>query len=269
MDEAEYHAHPALSQSLAKLLLPPSVPAKFKWARDNPRPPKKAFDLGHGAHKLVLGVGAPLVVVQTTAKDGTQSDAPDMRTKAAQEHAKEIREGGGVPLLRKDFETVQAMAGALRSNPVAMALLSNGAAEQSAFWTDERGVERRSRFDYIPDLSIPVITDYKSTTDASPKAFGKSVYNFCYDLQDAWYREAAEAIGLGEVAFAFVAQETEPPYLSAVYELDTEAQEVGRRKVSRALDTYVDCMESGVWPGYPTDIQPLSLPRWATREDAA
>lgn len=269
MDEPEYHAHPALSQSLAKLLLPPSVPAKFKWAREHPQPPRKAFDFGHAAHALVLGVGAPIEVIQVTAKDGTKSDAPNRMTNSAKEHEKEIRAAGSVPLLREDYETVQAMAEALRSNPTAMALLSHGAAEKSVFWTDERGIERRCRYDYIPALSVPAIVDYKSTVDASKREFGRSTYKFGYDIQDAWYREAAEAIGLGEVSFAFVAQEKTPPYLAAVYELDERAREIGRRRVARALDIYQQCTEANDWPGYSTDIQPLSLPSWATGEDDA
>lgn len=263
MDEQEYHSHPALSQSLAKLLLPPSVPAKFKWAKENSQPPRKAFDFGHAAHSLVLGVGKPVEVIQATAKDGVKSDATDRRLKSAQDHEKEIRAAGNVPLLREELTTVQAMAEALRSNRTAMALLSHGAAEKSVFWTDDRGIERRSRFDFIPTLAIPAITDYKSTVDASPEAFAKSVYNFGYHFQDAYYCEAAEAADLGEVAFAFVAQEKTPPYLAAVYELDGEAKDAGRRRVAQALDIYQQCTEADEWPGYSPAIETLSLPRWA------
>jgi hypothetical protein len=29
------------------------------------------------------------------------------------------------------------------------------------------------------------------------------------------------------------------------------------------LDLYAECKASGNWPGYPSTIQPLSLPAWA------
>ena len=45
-----------------------------------------------------------------------------------------------------------------------------------------------------------------------------------------------------------------------------QAMEHGRKLYLRDLETYMRCKESGVWPAYPSDIQVLSLPRWATYE---
>src|SRR3954471_5458063 len=91
--ELAYHAdcvsEGSLSCSGAKKLLPPSCPALFKWERENPPPPKRQFDFGHAAHKLVLGVGPELVGV----------DAPDWRTNAAKAQRDEARARGAVPLL--------------------------------------------------------------------------------------------------------------------------------------------------------------------------
>lgn len=269
--EPDYHEHPALSQSLAKLLLPPSVPAKFKWRRENPSPPSRAFDFGHAAHALVLGKGAPITVIQATAKDGAKSDADSRRTKSAQEHEAEIRGSGAVPVLRSELEQVQAMAEAIRQHPVASVLLSGGAAEQSVFWTDERGIHRRARFDYQPDLDVPAVSDYKTTTDASPgpRGFAKSVAQYGYHFQAAWYVEAAAAVGLGDVEFALICQEKDPPYLVGVYQPTERALERGRALVALALDTYADCAATDTWPGYSPDITPIDLPEWAYREDIA
>jgi hypothetical protein len=62
-----YHADPvpaelggSLSSSGAKLLLPPSCPAIYQWARTHPTY-SDAFDFGHAAHKKVLGAGAEIV----------------------------------------------------------------------------------------------------------------------------------------------------------------------------------------------------------------
>nr|WP_246232796.1 PD-(D/E)XK nuclease-like domain-containing protein [Nakamurella aerolata] len=269
MPEPEYHAHPALSQSLAKLLLPPSVPAKFLWARENPAPPKKEFDFGHAAHALVLGEGMGVEILQVTAKDGSRTDAENRRAKSTQEHEAAAREAGNIPLLRSEAGRVEAMADAIKRHPVASVLLSSGAAEQSVFWTDERGVDRRARFDHVPDLAVPAVTDYKTTTDASPGAFAKSVAGYRYHFQAAWYVEAAAAAELGHVEFALIAQEKEPPYLVGVYQPSVRAIERGRDLVARALDIYQQCTETGVWPGYSPDIEPLDLPEWAYREDIA
>src|SRR5512135_3837265 len=88
-----YHADPvptgSLSSSGARLLLPPSTPAHFRWAREHPRPSTPAMDFGRAAHRIVLGVGEDLVEVQ----------ADSWRTKAAQQAADEARAAGKTPLL--------------------------------------------------------------------------------------------------------------------------------------------------------------------------
>src|SRR5690606_6451240 len=114
IDVDDYHRDPvpggSLSSSGARDLLPPSCPAKFRYDRDNPGPTsKRHFDLGHAAHKLVLGVGAPLVVIE----------ADSYRTKAAQEQQKAAHLAGHVPLLEHEHEQVQAMAAAIREHPIA------------------------------------------------------------------------------------------------------------------------------------------------------
>ena len=74
--EALYHRDSgSLSFSGAKLLLPPSCPAKFKERMDNPPKPKRIFEFGHLVHLEVLGKGV----------DTVEIDANDYRTKAARE----------------------------------------------------------------------------------------------------------------------------------------------------------------------------------------
>jgi PDDEXK-like domain of unknown function (DUF3799) len=257
LDEEVYHEDPALSSSGARAIL--KSPAKFAHAREHGQPRKAAFDFGHAAHALVLGVGQPLVVVE----------ADSWRTNAAQRQRDEAYEVGAVPLLRGDFATVTEMAAALRGHPTAHRLLyGSGAAELSGFWTDEAtGVACRSRFDWLreaPDGAA--IVDYKSTGDAGPRGFAKSVAEFGYHQQDAWYRAAAAALGLGDLPFVFIAQEKTPPYLVACYELDDAAVNAGGRRNRAAVELFAECTETGVWPGYAPGITLLGLPPWAVRD---
>ncbi|WP_433855104.1 hypothetical protein [Streptomyces kronopolitis] len=142
---AEYHADPAPggSSSGARLLLPPSCPALFRWEQDNPPAPKATFDFGHAAHKEVLGVGPDLVAL----------DYDDWRTKAAREERDELRAAGAVPLLRDDYQQVLDMAAAIRQHPVASRLFEpdSGTAESALVWRDgPTGVMRRALLDWAP-----------------------------------------------------------------------------------------------------------------------
>ena len=253
MGEADYHGHASLSSSGARALL--RSPAKFHHERLHGRPGKRVFDFGHAAHGLVLGVGEPLVLV----------DADDWRTAAAKAARDAAYAAGSVPLLLREYSVVEAMAARIRAHPVASRLFEQGVAERSFFWTDEAtGVECRARTDWLRVTeSGVVVVDYKTCTDASPRGFGKSVAEWGYHQQDAWYRDAVAACMSIDAPFVFVAQEKTPPYLVGCYQLDDEAVEAGWVANRAARRLFRACTETGVWPGYSDQIETIGLPRWA------
>jgi hypothetical protein len=265
MTNEEYHAdRGSLSSSGARLLLPPSCPALFRHAQDTPAEPKKTFELGTAAHKLVLGEGPDLV----------QVDAEKWTTNAVKAEVAAIRDEGGIPLKPAEYEQVHAMADALRRHPIAAALFdpARGRPEQSLFWRDRpTGVMRRARFDWLPDARSGrlIIPDYKTCRSAEPAALERAVQEFGYHQQDDWYRAAARALDLADdsAAFVFVCQEKTAPYLVTVVEMDATARRIGAARNRRALEVFAECTESGVWPGYSDDIAYLSLPTWAAIRD--
>lgn len=253
----------SLSSSGARKLLPPSCPALFRYEQDHPQPSKKTFDIGNAAHKVVLGEGPELVVI----------DADRWDTNAAKAAVADVRAAGGVPLKRGEYDQVLDMADAIRRHPVASALFApeSGQPEQSVFWTDgPTGITRRARFDWLPDPRAGrlIIPDYKTCRSAEPSALARAVDEYGYHCQDDWYRAAARAADLGEdPAFVFVCQEKTAPYLVTVIELDSAARRIGAARNRRAIETYARCTETGYWPGYSDDITYLSLPVWAERRD--
>ncbi|WP_244971776.1 PD-(D/E)XK nuclease-like domain-containing protein [Gordonia rubripertincta] len=260
LPDTEYHAdRRSLSYSGAKLLLPPSTPAKFRWAMDNPRPPKREYDFGHVAHTLVLGTGSDIVVV----------DAPDWRTKVAKEQRAAAYEADQVPILKREFASALAMETALREHPIAGALFAEGRAEVSVYADDPAtGVRRRARPDWLTHLRSGrlAIVDYKTTDNANPAAFTRSVSSYRYDMQCDWYTDVCEAVGLGDnPAFLFVAQEKEPPYAVSVNELTADDVRIAHRLNRFAIDLYARCTETNTWPGWDS-INLIELSRWAAYE---
>lgn len=251
----EYFAHPALSASGAKKLLPPSCPAIFKWEQDNPPASSDAFDFGHAAHKLVLGEGETIVEVE----------AKDWRTKNAQEAQQKAYYEGRIPLLSKDLRKAEAMAKVVSEHPMASTLFDPafGLPEQSLFWQED--IWRKRRLDWLPEPidGRMILADYKTSASANPEAFRKSAGNFGYYMDAAWSIDAVKALGLCEdAAFIMVVQEKTAPYLITVVELDADALRLGREQNERAIQTYIRCMDSDTWPSYSDDVVLLSLPRW-------
>jgi hypothetical protein len=265
LPEHEYHRDPALSSSGARAIL--RSPARFAYDREHGRADTTAFDEGHAAHALVLGVGAPLF---TPCDPQTGEPYAEWRSADAKRQVAEARAAGCTPLKADQAATVTAMAARLREHPEAGRLLAAGSGrpEVSGFWTDNAtGVACRVRFDWLHWTGRGwVAVDYKTSPDASPDAFARSAAKYGYHQQDPWYRDGAAALGLGEVPFVFVVQEKDPPYLVGCYELDDEALAAGWRRNRAALDLFATCAASGVWPGYADHITTLSLPRWAVRD---
>lgn len=175
------------------------------------------------------------------------------------------------------WEQVNAMRNAVMDHPMASRLLSApGRAELSVYWNDPvTGVLCRCRPDFWRDDGI--IVDLKSTEDASPEGFAKSIANWRYDVQDPYYidginlmRDQAGRHDIAKAkAFIFIAVEKKFPHAVGVYMLDNESREVGRAKYRAALDTYAACERDNVFPGYGDKIQTISLPAWQLAKAAA
>ncbi|MFD7101894.1 PD-(D/E)XK nuclease-like domain-containing protein [Streptomyces celluloflavus] len=254
----------SLSSTGARRLLPPSCPALFRWEQDHPQPPRKAFDLGTAAHRLVLGDGPDLVPL----------DFDDWRSKAAREARDEARASGAVPLLRGAYDQVQAMASALAAHPVARRLFQpgTGTPESALIWRDgPTGIMRRALLDWCPAPGPGrlIVPDYKTTRDASPESIRRAVDAYGYHQQADWYLSGARALDLADqsAAFVLVFQEKTSPYLVTVVELDAVAMRIGAARNRRAIETYARCVETGHWPGYAHGVAHLSLPAWAENRD--
>ncbi|MFE7799058.1 PD-(D/E)XK nuclease-like domain-containing protein [Nocardia sp. NPDC057440] len=263
IDEAVYHGdRNSLSSSGARKLLPPYTPASFRWMQDNPREEKDYFDVGHAAHSLVLGVGAPIHEVRHD----------DWRSKAAKEERAECYDDGLTPLLTVDYQAVRAMAAAVRSHPLAAALLAHGVAEQSGYHRDPgTDVMLRFRPDWITETrdGRRLIVDYKTSRSADPRLFVASAAKFGYHQQHPWYTEGLQAVLELEYEpdLLFIVQDKNPPYLVSVVGLEGHDIERGRDLNRRAIDIYAECVATGEWPGHPNEIHYLSLPKWSAYQD--
>nr|WP_228513918.1 PD-(D/E)XK nuclease-like domain-containing protein [Frondihabitans sp. VKM Ac-2883] len=238
-------------------------PARFDWWRSHQQPGKQSFDVGHAAHARILGVGSGTITYPN--EHLTPSGA--VSTKAATVvWAEDQRLAGLVPIAPAQAARVDGMAEAVLAHPTARKLLEQvGHAEASIFATDpDTGVPMRARFDFLPDSSeAPVAVDLKTTAkEASALGFAKSIASYGYDVQQEFYERVLVAAGHDRLPFNFLVVETEAPYLVGVHQIDVIWQQMGAAKVQRALDLHAECTATGVWPGYPDEVQLLSPPAW-------
>lgn len=252
---AEYHAHEAVSKSDLDLIH--KSPAHYKGAKHVETP---AMKLGTAVHSLVL---EPAKFAATYCLiDG------DRRTKAVKDEVKAAESAGKVVCTREELDQYAAMAEQVTRSKIGAALLKDSIREHSVF-AEIDGVHVKCR----PDgwsTEKGVLFDLKSTEDASPEGFARTVAKYRYHVQDAFYRHvvaSATNCDADDLSFIFIAVEKKPPFAVALYQLDELATLQGWVDAREDLRRYKAAKESGKWCGYSPRIETLSLPRWAVSSE--
>lgn len=232
--------------------------------------PKKHFLVGTIAHSVVLEPEklAAEYLIEPVAAPKRPTAAQIKATSPSPAAIKSIdfwerfdqRAAGRKIIPREEYETAQRMREALMQHPAAAYLLEAGGVAEESIFFEEQTTKTKGRI--RPDFrstKFNWLIDYKTAQDASPEAFKKSVTQYRYHVQGAWYTDGAIASGLNVDGFAFIVQEKAPPYLVAVYYLGSEEYEIGRAEYLEDCETYQRCLQSGNWHGYPEIMLPLKL----------
>jgi exodeoxyribonuclease VIII len=257
LNDQEYHSRPEISKHGLDVVH--KCPAMFKHSRTAPKEdPSPAMLFGSLAHLAVL------------EPDKFESQAYvlpklDRRTKEgkAEYEYHQSQAIGKTIISQAEKDQLDGMVAAIKADKVASNLLYGIAStEASLFWTDPvEEVECRARLDAIRHDGF--IVDYKTCDDASQAGFSKSVFNFRYHVQAAYYCDALELItGNPSKGFIFLAQEKKAPYLTAIYTVPTALMELGRKEYKKDLETYAKCLFEDQWPGYTQGWTDLVIPSW-------
>jgi len=259
LTNAEYHAHEAISKSDLDAARKSGIHLLDK-KEGPPRASTPVFDFGTAFHAAVLpGEDFSQTAVRMPKEITSKA------TKAGKEFAKEHE--GKIILSHSDSYALDQMMLSVSQHPAASGLLNGelkGKSEQSFFCTDtgDTELELKCRPDFMLDDGSLII-DVKTTTDASPSGFKKSLANFRYFVQAAFYLEVVEkATGRRPEAFIFVAVEKQRPFATGVYVADEECIRIGMEQAREDLLNIAKWKNTGVYPGYSSQAEMISLPKW-------
>lgn len=225
-------------------------PAHFFYKLTHEPERSKALDFGIAMHMKLLEIDrftlnyAMLPKVDRRTKEG----------KAAYDKA--FMEAHGRDLIPEEQWTqMNDMAAKVWSNETAAKLL-DGAHEQIYQWADpETGEVCKVKIDCLTAYEgVPMIVDYKTCDSCEDRAFRAAVRKYGYKFQAGMYAEGVENELLEAVRFAFIAQEKNPPYAVRVFFCDDSFVSAGKLEFHNLLRRYHNCMQSGVWEGYPEGI---------------
>lgn len=252
-----YFSNRALSKSAIDLLL--ECPALYKAWLDSDGEDQKKTDatiFGSMFHKLALEPESFEREFAVTSLN--------LATKAGKEWKESLPPG--VTIIKEDaYESALLMAQAVRDHPQAKFLFQNYEAEIHRYWTRPDGVKCKIKPDIVSTFhnGLRFAADLKSTESVNPEAVRKSIANYGYHRQAAWYLDGLDATGTPCEAFIFIFVEKAHPYLVTMCQLDEEALAKGREDCERAVETLKICQETGLYPCYTREILTVSLPHWA------
>lgn len=253
MTNEEYHKAAGISRSSLWEIYSKS-PFHFK---NGEREETAAMRFGTAYHCAIL---EPNVFdITYCVKDWSAS------TKAGKAREGEVKELGLIPLTLADWDKINRMRDVLFSNSQWLKILTqDGRNELSAFADDpETGHKVKCRLDRLCDNGL--VIDLKTAQDARSFKFIRSVAEYGYHVQEAFYRDVWQWSGNNPVkGFIFLVQEKTAPFDFMPYELSERDISIGREIYKRALETYSECEKSGLWFGYEKKAtQKIEMPNWA------
>lgn len=261
MPPEEYHAIDAISQSgLKRLKKSPwhyrSLQIEHGYIAGSPNPQMYAGTLAHCALLEPLSFNLRYVV----GPEGATKQSRKWKEFCAQNPEREV-------ISQQQYDIAHKQAENVKAHPKVAQLLAHGSSEVSVFWKDKpTGVLCKGRMDWVNEASPKgvILLDYKTASDGSFMGFSRAVANLGYHLQNQFYAMGYEAAtGKPVLGMVFAVVEAEYPFAVSVFMLDDEALARAASDIRNLLNVYAQCLETNSWPGYPADVQVISLPSWA------
>ena len=257
ISNAEYHAGGGISSTQLKQELKASAYYKAFDCGELTFTPTRQMRLGVAVHCLTLEpflFDEQIALLPKNCQGNTKNAKPNKAEFLAENRGKDY-------IHIQDMDIVSRMRDSLMIHPEASELLTqpDRQCEVSGYCLDfdeETGVGTHMLQKYRPDLRLDwAIADIKSTVNASPEAFSRTIADFCYDISAAHYLECDRLItGTDHRRFYFLAVESSPPFLTAVYVLDEVGLQVGEWRRRKALYSIAQCRRKQEWKGINADL---------------
>lgn len=217
---------------------------------------------------MKMGTALHCAVLEPEKFESSYKIMPEIKSKTLKAYKDAAKENPEVEILNgTEAKNLVGMLDAVSKHNAASELLSlDGWCEVSGFHIDEdTGVRLRHRFDKLTKCGIGI--DLKKTQSVKPEELSKTINAFSYEMQDALYSDAYEAItGMKLKAFYFIFVEESYPHQVAVVYLDDISKQVGRDKYRELLIDYTYYIDNPSKINNNSDIEMISLPEWVLRK---
>lgn len=201
-------------------------------------------------------------------KDGKPTKNPNaIDVKNQREEWRSKQSPQALILTEEEVGNLVGMIESVLEHPIANSMLKKGVAESVIKWTDrDTGVMCKGKPDYLTfeDNKDFHLIDFKTSRNIQSGVFMRDIVNLQYHLSMAFYADGLlEVYGRLPSTLTIFPVEKTPPYEAAVFVLDDDWYDIGRRMYKDGLELYKKCIDSGKWPAFSSKAEAMSMPQWA------
>jgi hypothetical protein len=267
MTEAEYRAHPGISQS--RLAQFSKSPQHYKYGEVEQTQAMRIGSILHTARFEPEVFRKQLLIEPDEWPDPKTGELMKVnkRVKLCREYLAQWRahHKGRIILTSNEFDDMMGMLSSLAYNPTVKDLFSYGQAEVAGIGT-YNDLEIKGRADFIATQGGRRIgIDLKKTQDAGREKFQWTIQRRHYDLQAFWY---THLFGLDE--FYFIAVEEKPfgpgRHGVGIYRASRTILDTGEAKAKRWTDKLKECLATDHWPSYTDGVEDTFTPDYILKK---
>jgi len=238
----EYHSSAGVSNSMLNVYLDDAREYEYQFISGRfVKVQKDSFDFGTATHDICL-LGEDHVVVIP----------PDVLTKDGKRYGKawddfKAEHDGKLLLKKSDYDAVLRCVKAVHEHPIAGPLLRSAGHSERSFsaYREDLGITTRCRVDRIVRWrGRTIVLDLKTSVSSIARKFVKSIADFGYANQEAFYRDVLSRCDVDVDAFVFIVVKDSEPHCVDCYKLTadwlkraTEEVEAGLRGLAERIRT--------------------------------
>ncbi len=270
-----YDAWQAVNYSMLKGILPPTTPAKFQWNQLQPKEPTKFMSEGDWIDALLydrdrletdfMRIPEDMPDRPTDRMINAKKPSEGSLERIAAWAAFDAEKGTKQAIPAALYDEAETIVEKFYEHPVASAIRDAPHKQLAIVWQDEKtGLYCKGLIDTVAQYQgWTTLIDVKTVGDsADERNFGRRGDNMHYPMQAFMYHRGLEILIPAQRRWLWVVMERKPPFQIATYYADEATFALGEHEFRLAIDTYANCLETGVWPSYPIEPQPFHIPAY-------
>lgn len=267
-----YRKAPGVAHTQMKYMDPPARQLAYMKSLDDPDDKREKWELRLGSiiHERIMEPENSKLLCVHPAKDEDGDDWAWRKKK--NKEWRDSKEAEGFIVVSPDQrDQIYGIVDSIMANKLAAQWIERSMCELSVFSRNAAtGVMWKARPDIIAD-GWNHIADIKTVLEggSSKHAWNKRLFDYGYWTQAPWhmdvFNEQCDAANVRD-EFAHIIVEKVPPYLCRISFVSKEDIALGRRVNAMRLQRYMECEQSGHWPGYPEVLERSEIPGWARFE---